>query len=205
MNTLLRSRVTEKWQSMTPTTALCPRRALGVAMPLMIKRVEEHPRYWVTNDGRVITTHKHRMRTDTRFMLPHLNRKGYSRVWLKGTCSIHRLVAKAFIPNPTNLPQINHKNFNKTDNRVENLEWCTNFYNIHHAMAGGHRSIGENRPSAKINEQQALQIISMGLRGMMPCQIQKTGEFPICREQIRQILAGLKWKHLRRELSNAGA
>ena len=42
---------------------------------------------------------------------------------------IHQLVAKTFIPNPNNLPMINHKNEIKNDNRVENLEWCNNFYN----------------------------------------------------------------------------
>ena len=62
------------------------------------------------------------------------NNKGYCLVTLSknGThkhFQVHRLVALHFLPNPNNLPQINHKDENKTNNNVDNLEWCTNEYN----------------------------------------------------------------------------
>ena len=69
-------------------------------------------------------------------------RKGYATVILRKNKvnklhSIHRLIATAFIPNPDNLPQVNHIDGNKSNNNVDNLEWCTHLENMRHAFKTG--------------------------------------------------------------------
>ena len=69
-----------------------------------------------------------------------MHTKGYKTVSLTKdgktkTLFVHRIVAEAFIPNVDNLPMVNHKDEDKTNNFVENLEWCTNDYNINYGTA----------------------------------------------------------------------
>lgn len=69
------------------------------------------------------------------------DRNGYRNVRLYKdgkyyTEMVHRLVAEAFIPNPLNLPEINHINEVKHDNHVDNLEWCTREYNMNYGQVG---------------------------------------------------------------------
>lgn len=72
-----------------------------------------------------------------RICKPTLHNNGYVSVLLskdgvKKMISVHRLVAEAFLPNPDNLPQVNHKDENKQNNAVVNLEWCTASHNINY-------------------------------------------------------------------------
>lgn len=92
--------------------------------------------YRIEKDGRIYSLRRNK------YLIPKLNHDGYLRIqiWDKGKCSfvaIHRLVAQEYIPNPENKPFVNHINGNKRDNRVENLEWCTQKENIHHAFKTG--------------------------------------------------------------------
>ena len=89
--------------------------------------------YQISNKGRIKSLKRKNVTAD-KILTPRLDKDGYMLINLyksnhKTTFKIHRLVAQHFIPNPDNLPQINHKDENKVNNNVTNLEWCSIKYN----------------------------------------------------------------------------
>ena len=104
----------------------------------MQKRLKNFPMYLIDDDGNVFSEYT------KKYLKTHLNNRGYVVCQLRDingkncVLLVHRLVAKTFIPNKlTEQLEVNHKDGNKLNNNVNNLEWCTRKENIHHGIQNG--------------------------------------------------------------------
>lgn len=133
---------------------------------------------------------------------PYFSPKGYLIVKIckgDGTnfCTgVHRMVALEFIPNPLNLPEVNHKNGIKTDNKVENLQWCTGQQNIRHAIETGLRSATINLiPQNMFSTDQVLEIKRLFLAGMGNQEISQ--KYKCNHSTISKIRRGHHYPHIK--------
>ncbi|MBZ6396552.1 MULTISPECIES: HNH endonuclease [Pantoea] len=133
------------------------------------------------------------------------NTNGYYKVCLMNNGKgknflVHRLVAEKYIPNPKNLPQVNHINGVKTDNRVENLEWCDASYNGKHSYAHLYRQRtslpGEKNGAAKLSEKDVKRVISLREAGETLSAIAKVMGVSV--SLISMISSGDRWSHLQK-------
>lgn len=150
--------------------------------------------------------------TGNRILRPTKDKDGYLYVVLQEngkitTKKIHRIVGETFIPNPNNLPQLNHIDGIKIHNYPENLEWCTSSENIQHSYNANLKHIttkqktlasirhrGEGSSTAKLTEIQVLEIKRRALSGEK--QITLSREFNVTDTSINYIIKGKTWKHL---------
>lgn len=126
----------------------------GDNLMLLTKEWDLNPTYVIYSDGRVYSKHKQN------FLSQQLRGKGYLSVSLcyydhgkkRKTINIHRLIAETFIPNPNNLPCVNHIDEDKTNNDISNLEWCTYSYNNAYGKGAKQRSksLSQTRHNLKL-------------------------------------------------------
>jgi hypothetical protein len=108
--------------------------------------IEGSGKYKVSNKGQI----KSYAHNNPKILTPIKHGAGYLKYKLNGkTLMIHRIVATAFIPNPDSLPQVNHKDGDKSNNCAENLEWCTAKDNVKHALDNGLSKLKENAVNSR--------------------------------------------------------
>jgi DNA-binding NarL/FixJ family response regulator len=169
-------------------------------------------RYAVTRDGRVWSHKKETLvgknggiRIDgNKWLTLSINNrgKGYQRIALvdkngkRKMLLVHRLVALTYIPNPSSLPFINHINGDTTDNRVENLEWCSPQGNAIHAYGNGWIKIpsqkGEANSQAKLTIDDVRKIRQMAAQGFGDTEISR--KLNLTRNAVKGVTKQHTWK-----------
>ena len=119
-----------------------------------MKKIKNHKYYYITSDGKVYSDFSGKLKR----LKTQINSAGYEVITLnKKQYRVHRLVDEYYIPNPNNYPQINHKDGNKLNNDISNLEWCTNAQNQLHAWEIGLQPI-RNPINRALTQKQADEI-----------------------------------------------
>lgn len=161
--------------------------------------------YFVSNFGRIKSSLS-RFNSSYWILKQQKQKFGYLRVtFLKKKSSanfVHRVVATAFLDNPYNKPDVNHKNGNKEDNRVENLEWCTESENIRHAISTGLKIMhkGEKHNLAKLTNLDVLNIKKELFNKTNQYELAK--KYNVTQTCISNINRGITWSHLKINLNN---
>jgi hypothetical protein len=157
-------------------------------------QIVEFPKYYISRQGKVYNFKGLELKT-------RLDKDGYLYVPLRkgGNSqrrSIHRLLATAYIPNPENLPVINHKNGIRRDNRIENLEWCSIQHNVKHGFdINGRQSLkGAEKPNSKLTDEAVKDIRALVSLGISLTSLSKY--YGVSIESVSRISKKQRWVHV---------
>lgn len=155
-------------------------------------KIKGYEDYYVTKNGKIFSTLSNKELKYDRSC------RGYCKVKLMDrrlgkfiTLQVHRIVAIQFIPNPRNLPEVNHKDGNKANNSIYNLEWCTSEYNKRHAKETGLYRIEEDNPRAKLTKKQVFQIYKDWDSCKNKTSLSK--KYNVSDALIGEIIRGVRW------------
>lgn len=131
---------------------------------------------------------------------PVVNEWGYKIIVLtklgkKKNTRVHRVIAKTFIKNTNNKPCVNHKDGDKTNNHVDNLEWCTHKENSKHAVKTNLILTGEDSKSSKLTKKQVLEIRRLYKNGEMSV-VEISKKYNVFHNTISSIVNRRTWKNL---------
>ncbi|HEX8385807.1 MAG TPA: HNH endonuclease signature motif containing protein [Rubricoccaceae bacterium] len=170
--------------------------------------IDGMPHYEVSRDGRVrrlayvkVCSDGRRLTLPAREPKGHVTRAGYRALTIeeggrRKTYYVHRLVAARFVPNPDGKPEVNHIDGQKTNNRADNLEWCTRAENIQHAWETGlstpNDHTGDRNPNRKLSEADVLAIRARPDERSAVL----AAEFGVDVTSIQRVRSGRAWGHL---------
>ena len=176
-----------------------PRLAPDSAAERWLPVVGHETDYEVSNLGRVRRIGRGQGATVGRVLCAHLPPEGYPKTALRRGAKrrmhwVHRLVAEAFL-GPSRGRIVNHKNFDKSDNRVQNLEWVTHRENVLHAFAADRRddAVGMRSGAAKLDDD-AVRFIRRAYPRLNGVELAQ--RFGVNSTTIYQVLRGRTWKHV---------
>lgn len=159
--------------------------------------IPNHTEFKATPDGQIIGKRG-------KLLIGHIDRCGYREVLFSengktNQYRVHRLIAETFIPNPNNLPCVNHKDGDKLNNSVSNLEWCTRSENVLHAYRTGleTKMCGEKHHAHKLTEDEVKYIRQVYIkRDKEFGAVALSKRFGVDRTTIHDVVKGKTWREI---------